>query len=84
MLKIMALQSRSCQSISTREKRDSGWRMSSSREPRPTQSITTFQAPCIDRLHGDHDSQIAVTLGTGALEHETSHSRLRISRWRAR
>src|SRR5215475_11888466 len=30
--------------------------------------ITTLQAPSIDRLHGDHDSQIAVTLGTGALE----------------
>jgi hypothetical protein len=37
--------------------------------------ITTFQALSIDRLHWhlglsfrDHDSQIAVTLGTGALE----------------
>ena len=41
----------------------------------PRKPITTFQAPSIDRLHGhlglpfgDHDSQIAVTLGTGALE----------------
>jgi hypothetical protein len=37
---------------------------------------TTFQAPSIDRLHvhlclpfGDHDSQIAATLGTGALKY---------------
>ena len=41
----------------------------------PRKPITAFQAPPIDRLHGhlglpfgDHDSQIAVTLGTGALE----------------
>jgi hypothetical protein len=41
----------------------------------PRKPITTFQAPSVDRLHGhldlpfgDHDSQIAVTLGTGAWE----------------
>jgi hypothetical protein len=41
----------------------------------PRKPIPTFQTPSIDRLHGhlglpfrDHDSQIAVTLGTGALE----------------
>jgi hypothetical protein len=41
----------------------------------PRQPITTFQALSVDRLHGhpglpfgDHDSQIAVTLGTGALK----------------
>jgi hypothetical protein len=37
--------------------------------------ITALQAPSIDRLHGhlglslkDYDSQMAITLGTGALE----------------
>src|SRR5215813_9316485 len=49
--------------------------------------ITTFQTPAIDRLHGqlalpfgNHDSQAAVTLGTGALEilgHETTGPRRR-------
>ena len=36
----------------------------------PRKPVTAFQAPPIDRLHGlgDHDSQIAVTPGTGALE----------------
>jgi hypothetical protein len=41
----------------------------------PSKVVTAFQAPSIDRLHGhlglpfgDHDSQIAVTLGAGALE----------------
>ena len=42
----------------------------------PRQPVTTLQALSIDRLHGhlgltfgDHDSQIAVTLGTEALEY---------------
>jgi hypothetical protein len=46
-----------------------------SSEPTPKPTITTFQASAIDRLHGhlglpfgDYDSQIAVTLGAGALE----------------
>lgn len=34
----------------------------------PRQPITTFQAPSVDRLHGDHDSQIAATLRAGALK----------------
>jgi hypothetical protein len=41
----------------------------------PRKPIATFQAPAIDSLHGhlalpfgNHVSQIAVTLGTGALE----------------
>jgi hypothetical protein len=40
--------------------------------------MTTFQAPSIDRLHGlglpfgYHDSQVAFTLGTGALRLEIS------------
>jgi hypothetical protein len=71
----LAFRSTSCQSISTREKSISGG-ASSSREPQPTRNpITTFQAPSIDRLHGhvglsfgDHDSQIVITLGTGALK----------------
>src|SRR5215468_5538574 len=46
-----------------------------SHESTPTKAITTFQAPSVDRLNrhfvlpfGDHDSPIAITLGTGALE----------------
>jgi hypothetical protein len=48
---------------------DSASVFSSNQHPR--KPVTTFQAPSIDRLHGhlglrfgDHDSQIAVTLGT--------------------
>jgi hypothetical protein len=40
----------------------------------PREAITTFHAPSIDRLYGhldlpfgDHDSQIAATLGTGVV-----------------
>jgi hypothetical protein len=45
------------------------WRAKRFHRP-TTKSITTFQLPSIDRLFpfGDHHSQIAVTLGTGALE----------------
>jgi hypothetical protein len=53
----------------------------------PSKAITALQAPSIDRLHWhlclsfrNHDSQITVTLGTGALEvlgHGTSESRRR-------
>jgi hypothetical protein len=45
-------------------------RTSPSLEPAPHATVPTFQAPTIDRLHGlldlpfgDHNSQIAVTLG---------------------
>jgi hypothetical protein len=34
----------------------------------PRKAVAAFQAPAIDRLLGDHDSQVTVTLGTGALK----------------